>query len=147
VQLDAYESDGTRSLKLRFEGIGEIDFIVAGAKTPSPTTPANVDGEDILLETVPEIVTKKVYYRASTLMPRDIFDIAAAGEQYEYDLIEVLQSYRKQVTQALKTMNGLHHVFVERAIADLIIKDRYKGIAKRALERSKEILQAVLLAN
>jgi hypothetical protein len=141
---NAYEGDGAHSLKFVFEGIGEIDFIVAGARTSSPTTEANIEGETVLLETVPEIITKKIYYRALSIQPRDIFDIAAAVEQYEGPLIEALQAYRDKVGQALKTINELQPTFVQRTMADLIIKDAYRGIATNALERSKKILQAVL---
>jgi hypothetical protein len=55
--------DGARSLKLVFEDIGEIDFIVAGALTSNPTTSTTVAGEVVQLETIPEIITKKIYYR------------------------------------------------------------------------------------
>ena len=144
IQPDTYEGDGARSLKFVFHGIGEIDFIVASAMTPSPITQAKVEGEKVLLETIPEIITKKIYYRASGITPRDIFDIAAAGEQHEDSLIEVLQSYRDKVTQTLTAINGLNSVFVDRTIAALSIKDPYKVIAAKAIERSKEILRAVL---
>jgi len=146
IQPDAYECDGARSLKFVFRGIGEIDFIVAGAMTPSPTTQASVEGESVLLETIPEIITKKVYYRASNIAPRDIFDIAAAGEQHEDSLIEVLKGYRDHVKQTLAAISELNPVFVDRAIAALSIKDQYKDIAAKAIERSKGILGTVLQA-
>jgi len=63
IQPAAYEGDGTRVLKLVFDDIGEIDFIVAQTLTSSPTTPTVVEGEAILLETIPEIITKKIYHR------------------------------------------------------------------------------------
>jgi hypothetical protein len=47
------------------------------------------------------------------------------------------------VAKSLATLERLDAEFVGRAIAQLAIKDRYKAIAKRALERSKEILGAV----
>ncbi|HKF10800.1 MAG TPA: hypothetical protein VKB89_19070 [Xanthobacteraceae bacterium] len=48
---------------MAFAKIGAIDFIVAGALTSSPTTQADIQGEAVLLETIPEIITKKIYYR------------------------------------------------------------------------------------
>ena len=100
IQPAAYEGDGTRVLKLVFDDIGEIDFIVAQTLTSSPTTPTVVEGEAILLETIPEIITKKIYYRAASIKPRDIFDIAAAGEQHRDPVIKELRKYRDQVTRA-----------------------------------------------
>jgi len=138
----ASEGDGARSLRLVFD-IGEIDFIVAGAMTSSPTTQTNIEGETVLLETIPEIITKKIYHRGSSIRPRDIFDIAAAGEQHADSLIKELRNYRGRVTQTLAMMDKLNADFVNRAIAQLAIKEPYKAIAKTATERSKEILRAV----
>jgi len=81
IEPTDYQGDGAGSLKLVFGVIGEIDFIVAGAKTSSPTIQKTVEGEAVLLETIPEIITKKIYHRGTSIQPRDIFDIAAAAEQ------------------------------------------------------------------
>jgi len=73
-----YRGDGTGFLKLAFE-VGEIDFIVAQSLTSSPTVDATVEDEAVLLETAPEVIAKKIYHRGNSIMPRDIFDIAAGG--------------------------------------------------------------------
>jgi hypothetical protein len=143
IQPDACEGDGARSLKLVFDRIGAIDFIVARALTSSPTTRADIEGEAVLLETIPEIITKKIYYRGAGIKPRDIFDIAAAAEQHEHQVIKELRNYRDQVSQALATIDKLNADFVNAAVAQLAIKHRFKDIAKAAIPRSKEILSAV----
>jgi nucleotidyltransferase AbiEii toxin of type IV toxin-antitoxin system len=136
--------DGARSLKLTFRNIGEIDFIVGGTLTDTPTIETDVDGQSMLLETIPEIITKKVYHRASSIQPRDIFDIAAAGEQHAGPLIASLTMYRDHVTQALTAINKLKADVVNRVIQQqLAIKEGYKEVAKTALERCKELLRAV----
>ena len=76
-----YTGDGTTFLKLALE-IGEIDFIVAQSLTSSPTTRTTVAGEAVSLETIPEIIAKKIYHRGASIMPRDIFDIAAGRERH-----------------------------------------------------------------
>jgi hypothetical protein len=73
VRPSDYKGDGTGFLKLGFE-FGEIDFIVAQSLTSSPTTGATVEDEAVLLETVPEVIAKKIYHRGNSIMPRDIFD-------------------------------------------------------------------------
>jgi Nucleotidyl transferase AbiEii toxin, Type IV TA system len=143
IQPSACEGEGARSLKLVFDEIGEIDFIVAGALTHSPTTQTNIEGEAVLLETVPEIITKKIYHRGSSLKPRDIFDIAAAGEQHADSLVRELRNYRVQVAQAIAGIDRLNADFVNRAILQLAIRDGYKAVAETAVARSKEILRAV----
>ena len=142
VPPDDYEGDGSRSLKLVF-GIGEIDFIVAGALTPSPTTQREIEGEIVQLEKIPEIVTKKVFYRGANIMPRDVFDIAAAGEGHADAIIEQLRLYKDRVTQTLTAIERMNPKFVSDSIADLVIKDQYKELAKTALEKCKTILRAV----
>jgi len=143
IQPAAYEGDGTRVLKLVFDDIGEIDFIVAQTLTSSPTTPTLVEGEAVLLETIPEIITKKIYHRGSSITPRDIFDIAAAGEQHKDSIIKELRTYRDQVAQTLTAIDKLNVNFVNDTVAQLAIKDRYKLLANTVIERSKGILRAV----
>jgi hypothetical protein len=142
VRPTDYRGDGARFLRLAFE-TGEIDFIVAPTLTSSPTAQVAVEGETVLLESIPEIITKKIYHRGSSIMPRDIFDIAAAAEQHEDSVVKELRSYRDEVTRTLTTIGKMNAEFVNGAIAQLAIKDQYKGLAKTALERSKKILRAV----
>jgi hypothetical protein len=111
--------------------------------TSSPTTSTTVEGETVLLETIPEIITKKIYYRGANIKARDIFDIAAAGEDHADSLIKELQSYRDEVIQTLTAIDKLNADFVNNAIAELAIRDSYREIAKTAIEGSKEILRAV----
>lgn len=138
-----YNGDGSSFQKFAFRDIGEIDFIVGHAMTSPPTTAVTIEGETTLLETIPEIITKKIYHRGSRIRPRDIFDIAAAGEQHADSVIDALQSYRNEVNITLTTIDRLNPDFVNNAIAQMSIKDKYHSAAKTALERTKEILRAV----
>jgi hypothetical protein len=134
--------DGTGFLKLTFE-IGEIDFIVARALTSSPTASTIVEGEAVLLETIPEIIAKKIYHRGASIMPRDIFDIAAASQEHAKSITKALTSYRGEVAITLAAIERQNPDFVKAAIAQLLIKDRYMAISKTALEKAKEFLKAV----
>jgi hypothetical protein len=138
-----YDGDGSSFQKFAFKDIGEIDFIIGRAMTASPAIQATVDGEATLLETIPEIITKKIYYRGRSIKPRDIFDIAAAGEQHVASVIDALRSYRDEVKTTLKTLEMLNPDFVNAAIAQLSIKSKYRSVARTALERTKAILRAV----
>lgn len=133
----AYGADGARALKLVFGAIGEIDFIVAPTLTSSPTVPRILDGESVLLETIPEIIVKKIFYRAARLTARDFFDLAVAGEQYEGSLIKELRRYPEQVAEALARTESLHADFVIQTVLELEIKAPYREIAASAIERSK----------
>ena len=143
IPLSGYSGDGARFLKLGFDKIGEIDFIVGTALTVTPTKQDIVEGETVLLDTIPEIITKKIHYRGASIKPRDIFDIAAAGERHANSIIKELKAYRDDVARTLATIDKLNPDFVSSAISQMLIKDRYAAMAKTSLERAKEILQAV----
>lgn len=134
--------DGARFLKLVFD-VGEIDFIVDGPKTVEPTTVRMIEGQDTLLETITEITTKKIIHRGSMPQPRDIFDIAAAGEEHSQSMISGLREYKAQVAQALRALGNLNPDFVRKAILELQIQGKFLPLAETALDRTKEILQAV----
>jgi len=138
-----YGGDGSRFQKLVFKDVGEIDFIVGRAMTASPTIPTTIEGEVTLLETIPEIIAKKIYYRGSRIRPRDIFDIAAAGEQHANSVIDALRSYRTEVQTALMVIERLNPDFVNSAIAQLSIKEKFRPVALTALKQTKALLDAV----
>jgi len=138
-----YKGDGARFLKLGFDKIGEIDFIVGAALTTMPTIEHTVLGETVLLDSIPEIITKKIHYRGARINPRDIFDIAAAGEQHAASIIKELKAFRSDVAKTITTIDKLNPDFVNDAIAQLLIKEQYAAIAKTALERAKDILKGV----
>ncbi|SDJ68218.1 hypothetical protein SAMN05216338_10603 [Bradyrhizobium sp. Rc2d] len=58
IRPSEYKSDSNRFLKLAFEAVGEIDFIVAGHKTANPTIEREIEGMNVLLEKIPEIIAK-----------------------------------------------------------------------------------------
>jgi hypothetical protein len=128
---------------MAFEGVGEIDFIVANSLTSEPTTPETIEGEAILLETVPEIITKKIYHRGAVIRPRDIFDIAAAAQAHADSIVRELRPYKNEVATALATVNKLNPDFVARAISQLAIRPRYAALVATAHDRAKEILGSV----
>jgi len=100
----------------------------------------------ILLETIPEIIAKKIYHRGDSIAPRDIFDIAAGSEKHADSIIKELAGYRDRVTSTLAAIDKLKPDFVSDAINQLSIKDPYRPIANVALEKTKGLLRAVLSA-
>jgi hypothetical protein len=134
---------GSGFLKIAFKDIGEIDFIVGHSLTSSPTIPKTIENETVQLETIPEIITKKIYHRGASIRPRDIFDIAAASEKYADSIISALRDYPEKVAATLRKMDQLNPEFVESAISALAIKDQYKPVAATAFERAKTLLSNV----
>jgi hypothetical protein len=142
IQLAGYSGDGARFQKLAFD-IGQIDFIVAESMTAEPTTEQVIEGQNTSLETVPEIVTKKVIHRGSSPQPRDIFDIAAAAEEHSESIISALRQYKTEVEKTITAINRLNADFVRRVILELQIRDKFLFLTETALDRAQEILRAV----
>ena len=106
-----YRGDGARFLRLAFAGIGEIDFIVGSAMTTPSVTRQTVEGETVDLETIAEIIAKKVHYRGASIKPRDIFDIAAAASSDREAVIQALRLYEEDVARTLTTIERLRPEF------------------------------------
>jgi hypothetical protein len=143
IRPSDYGGDGTGFIKLAFTGIGEIDFIVAHALTRQATTKRMIGGEDVDLETVAEIIAKKIHYRGSSIKPRDIFDIAAAARHDRNSLIDALRDHKDDVGKTLRAIDRLKPDFVNAAIADLAIREQFKPVAETALEDARAFLTSV----
>ena len=138
-----YEGDGSRFMKFSFQDIGEIDFILAPELTGNPTKERDVEGVRTLLETVPEIIAKKIYFRGASITPRDIFDIAAANSVCRDEVIDALRQYPEQVKSTLATMDRLNPEFVGAAISQLMIREEFKDLAATSLGDAKKLLTEV----
>lgn len=138
-----YQGDGSRFLKLSFGRIGEIDFIVSAPLTKEPSTRRKIEGEDVDVETVAEIIAKKVHFRGTHIKPRDIFDIAAAAKSNRQQIVDALQVYRNDVAATLAAMDRLNPEFVNAAIGALAINEDYQTVAKAALDDAKALLKDV----
>ncbi len=139
-----YQGDGLRFQKFAFEGIGEIDFIVAGALTKTPFQIREVEGTAVRLETIPEIIAKKVYYRGSEARPRDIFDIAAAARSQLGAVVDALRAFPQQVARTRERLEKLNPEFVSRAIAQLMIMPDYEASAADSLDAAIAVLDEAL---
>jgi hypothetical protein len=80
------------------------------------------------------------------IKPRDIFDVAAGAEQYADAIIGSLRAYPEAVQTTLKKMDQLNPDFVNRAIKALMIRDSFRSVSNSAIERTKDILAASLVA-
>jgi hypothetical protein len=139
-----YHGDGLRFQKFAFENVGEIDFIVARALTSAPFELHDVEGRAVRLETISEIIAKKVYYRGAEANPRDIFDIAAAARSHLREIVNVLGAFPKQVSRAKSRLEKLNPEFVERTIAQLMIMPGYEASAPDSLVTTLAVLDEVL---
>jgi hypothetical protein len=141
-----YSGDGTGFQKIAFDGVGEIDFIVCPHVTPEPARRVMLEGRAVMLETVAEIITKKIFYRGSRIAPRDIFDIAAASTTHHDEIVSALAEHGQKVQRALAQISRSNAKFVTDVIAQLYIRPAFRDMAGGAVQAASEVLQEALAA-
>lgn len=130
-----YGGDGTGHLKVSFDEIGEIDFIVAGPVTDEYATTREIEGRIIALETISEIVAKKIRVRGASTQPRDVFDIAAASRAgYDDEINAVLSEIPEFKSRAAEALDKLSPDYVRGNVSQLIQKPGFKDLVDDALE-------------
>lgn len=142
IEPHGYSGDGSRFIKIAFD-IGEIDFIVAQALTDAPTTLQLVEDVPTFVETVPEIIAKKIFYRGRNIKPRDIFDIAVAAQSDPDRTVTCLRAYRPKVEETIARLEQLNPDFVRRANEALAVRDPFRALVPDSLPRALELLRAV----
>jgi hypothetical protein len=140
-----YSGDGTGFQKIVFDGVGEIDFIVCPHLTEQPAQRVVLEGREIMLETVAEIITKKVFYRGSRIAPRDIFDIAAASATHRYEIVSALAEHRQRVEAALAQISRSDAQFIADVIAELHVRPAFKHMTLNSVEVATELLHEALV--
>lgn len=143
----AYEGDGARFQKFAFDQLGEIDFIVAGALTAEPVVEQVVEGQPVQLETIPEIIAKKIVHRGAVARARDIFDLAAASREHRLQVISALQAFPEQVRATRHRLAVLNPEFVAKTISQLMIKPAFEPLAGDSLAVAADLLDEALSAS
>jgi hypothetical protein len=140
-----YETDGTRALKIVFDGVGEIDFICCDPVTEQPFVVSEVRGRSIKLETPAEILAKKVVFRGSHLQPRDMFDIAAVAQAKGDDyVVEALSKFPDACREALRVTERMNPMLVDAVTKRLLASEGFLDLQTRTQMITKEILAAAL---
>ncbi|MCZ0964460.1 nucleotidyl transferase AbiEii/AbiGii toxin family protein [Paracoccus benzoatiresistens] len=139
-----YETDGTRALKIVFEGVGEVDFICCPAVTDHPFERAIVNGREVNRETPAEILGKKIVFRGATLQPRDMFDIAAAAVVLGEDaLVTSLKPLAEASGVALKVARGMNPDLARTVMSRLMAHPDYQDLYLTAQDVACRVLQRV----
>ena len=140
-----YETDGTRALKIVFDGVGEIDFICCDPVTETPFTKAEIRGRTVRLETPAEILAKKVVFRGSHLQPRDMFDIAAVAQAIGADyVVEACSKFPDACREALRVTENMNPRLVDAVTEKLLVSEGFLGLQGRAQMIATEILTAAI---
>jgi hypothetical protein len=140
----AYSSNGSASLRLEFTGVGEIDFICRPWITSPPSTRRDIAGRAIEVETVAEIIAKKIVYRGGSIQPRDLFDVAAAcASGHEQEIFGALAAHVPATRTALRATEALDPVLAEAVMSSLMIKPAFEGVVRSARDAAIELFRKV----
>jgi hypothetical protein len=142
MEPSAYDGDGIGHLKLSFEDIGEVDFIVGQQQTEPGFRVQGILGVPTKLETPAEIIAKKIAYRGRRIQPRDIFDIAATLRVVGSEVLtKALHAHTEEAAVTLNALNRLQSNFVERVIGGLAIRDGFEDLVTTAYADAGSFLQ------
>lgn len=87
---------------------GKVDFIVAGQITEFSPSQKDFYGHRIMVEDPVEIVCKKIFYRGSEALPRDIFDLAVVfNSNRQKDLVKAATKIEKSFNEFAATFRRL----------------------------------------
>ena len=113
----SYEYPGNY-LKLRLPS-GEIDVIVAAPRTTDPTRPWTFAGETIQIDTPWETAIKKMFFRPSQFLIRDVFDLAVVVDRDPEELAAALPEIDDRIDRLVDRIDLLRPVYAERVVGEV----------------------------
>jgi hypothetical protein len=146
---EAFEEAGNH-LKLIYPE-GEIDFIVAAPITDIPAQPITIEPGGarpvaprlIDVEHPVETALKKLFYRASLLKVRDIFDIAVVDARFPAQLRENLPRVAHLKLAITERLTRVPEHFCRKEIKELAIADDWRVVADSCLQRVRKLASAI----
>lgn len=126
----------------------KMQFFTVKGFTATPYSRVTLWGKDILIESIEEIIAKKVYYRCGDANSRDLFDIAVAIYKDPTILISInvpkekLERLFDSVTTIVET-EQLMEIYKEE-IEMMKPRDEYINIAKNGIIYLKIFLESYL---
>ncbi|PVH29012.1 nucleotidyl transferase AbiEii/AbiGii toxin family protein [Pararhodobacter oceanensis] len=148
IAPSTYKTDGVQSLKIVFDGIGEIDFICSFPVLTEATVRFNVRGALVELETPAEIIAKKIYHRGNRLQPRDMFDIAATARHFgDNYLVQALSKLPEQTAEALNVAKEFDAGLLGQILEGLNVRAGYEDVRQTAQADTIRICSHVIGAS
>lgn len=86
----------------------KIQFVDVVKKSDIPFKKANLWNQEILIDTVEEIIAKKIYYRADKGNTRDLFDIAIAFHK-EPDILNRTTLKKEKIKTLFETVSNINN--------------------------------------
>ncbi|MBU3015205.1 nucleotidyl transferase AbiEii/AbiGii toxin family protein [Poseidonibacter lekithochrous] len=125
----------------------KIQFFDVVKKSHIPYVKVNLWGHELLIDTVEEIIAKKIYYRANKGNSRDLFDIAIAFHN-EPDILTKTLLKKDKVITLFETVSNIYN---NRELKDLYLEEihqmnpnkEYAFLAINTIEYLHKILENI----
>ncbi len=129
-------------LKFECDG-GEIDFLSAHLQTTPGFTWERYRNRDIALETLAEVIVKKIRFRSATFTSRDIFDLAAVGK-CEPAIVGILASEVYDALPRLRTVIHERSKLRGRLGMEIRPTKKFEGLIDMAFSDAIEVVDAAI---
>lgn len=86
----------------------KIQFFEVIKKSETPYQKVNLWGNELFIDTIEEIIAKKIYYRASKGNSRDLFDITIAFHK-EPDILMKMKLTQNNIIELFETITHIYH--------------------------------------
>jgi len=128
----------------------KMQFLSVEDKTDNPYNKVSLWGMDLLVESVEEIIAKKIYFRSHKGNARDLFDIAIAIHK-DPIILNKFKIPLEKIDELLQTISIIHED--EKLIAEYIYEiylmnpnPEYKDIATHCIQYLKSFLESYIEA-
>lgn len=123
---------------------GEIDFLSSALQTSPGYTQEIFRSRPIALETVAEVIVKKIRYRGANFTPRDAFDLACACQEKPEILVTIAYETEDALPRLAQGLNILAGRAPEAVKAQVRATPRFASIRDDAVNLANECLRKVL---
>ncbi len=101
--------------ELSIDNDSKMQFFVVKGHTSIPYFPATLWGKDIFIESIEEIIAKKIYYRCEDANARDLFDLAIAIEKDS----TILMSINVEKEKLEKLLESVSTIIQSKELMDI----------------------------
>ena len=135
-------SELAHHIRLHFQE-GEIDFIVSPPITQIKPELTLVLDSIVNMDHPVEIVAKKIYHRADTFKPRDVFDLAVVYNAYSDAMLRNAKAFAQKLPVLAKRIDVIEHSGeLEKWLSVLTILSGGEKIRGREVELCRQFIHA-----
>jgi hypothetical protein len=144
LQPTGSSNDGTRFIKINFGDCGEVDFICSANISVFRPQKTIFNHRVLLVDSIEEVITKKIFYRGGSIQPRDIFDIACVAEVLTPEkLADCLRPIKRNVDDALRALGRMDEDYYRMSARELDAREQFADLRDVGYSVTRNVLESV----